>query len=140
MIRLKAGLACLASVAACFAYNHFRSQLPGWWRENGGGVPYVVFWITFVFFLLPKRRYILPISVGATIATCLLEVLQLWKPPWLTEIRSTTLGAALLGSTFVWSDIPPYLIGGVVGYGVIVALTRKRKRPTPSSPPSDRPR
>lgn len=127
MIRLKAALVCLGAVGVCFAYNHYRSQLPDWWRENGGGIPYVVFWITFLFFLLPKRRYILPISVSATLVTCLLEVLQLWKPPWLTQIRSTTLGAALLGSGFVWDDIPPYFIGGFVGYLILIGMMRGEK-------------
>ncbi len=129
MIRLKAALVCLVTVGVCFAYNHYRSQLPDWWRENGGGIPYVVFWITILFFLLPKRRYILPISISATLVTCLLEVLQLWKPPWLTQIRSTTLGAALLGSGFVWHDIPPYFMGGLVGYLILLAMVRGKTTP-----------
>lgn len=124
MIRLKAALACLGAVGACFVYDHYRSQLPDWWRENGGGIPYVVFWITFLFFLLPKRRYILPMCISATLVTCLLEVMQLWKPPWLTQIRSTKLGAALLGSGFVWDDIPPYFIGGFVGYLILFVMVR----------------
>jgi hypothetical protein len=124
--RIKAGLVCLAVVASCFAYHFTRSRLPDWWRENGGGIPYVVFWITFLFVLLPKRRTILPISVFATAMTCLLEVLQLWKPPWLTQLRSTTFGAALLGSGFVWADIPPYLLGGFVGYWLLRATVARR--------------
>jgi uncharacterized protein DUF2809 len=132
VIRVKAALACLATVATCFAYNHYRGQLPDWWRENGGGIPYVVFWITFLFFFLPKRRYVLPISISATLLTCLLEFMQLWKPPWLTQFRSTTFGAALLGSGFVWKDIPPYLIGGLVGYWILIALVRNQRPERPN--------
>jgi len=48
--------------------------------------------------------------------SCAAEFLQLWQVGWLNEIRSTTLGAALLGSSFTWADIPPYFIGGGLGY------------------------
>jgi len=52
--------------------------------------------------LLPDPCLLLRIAVVVTLATCGLELLQLWQPPWLTEIRSTKFGAALLGTTFVF--------------------------------------
>ena len=48
--------------------------------------------------------------------TCALEVTQLWHPPFLDAIRSTFLGAALIGSTFVWMDFPYYLAGALFGF------------------------
>ena len=119
-----AGLICLASVVACLAYAYWRSQLPDWWRGNGGGIPYVIFWITLGFVVFPYRRSVLPICISVTLLTCLLEFLQLVKTQWLTQFRETRFGAALLGSQFVWSDIPPYFIGGVLGYFMLTVAIR----------------
>lgn len=80
-----------------------------------------MFFIAFFCTLIPNPRYLLPIAAIVTLGTCGLEFLQLWQPAWLTEIRSTKFGAALLGTTFVWNDIPPYFIGGVAGY-ILMAL------------------
>jgi hypothetical protein len=118
--RTKAVVVCALLVLVCLAYDHWRAVLPPWWRDHGGGIPYVLFWITAWFVLIPRRGAVLPICVGVTVATCLLEVLQLWQPGWLMEFRGTRFGAAWLGSGFTLADIPPYLIGGVLGYGLLV--------------------
>lgn len=113
---------CACSVAACLAYAYFRNGLPGWWRGCGGGIPYVVFWITFWFVFFPYRRCIEPICIFAVSSTCLLETLQLLNPDWLMQIRATRFGAALLGSGFDWRDFPPYIIGGLFGYSVLIGV------------------
>ena len=129
-----AGLICLAMVALCLAYHFNRPSLPDWWRASGGGVPYVMFWVSFWFVFFPRTRYVLAIAILCTLFTCGLEVLQLWQPPWLTAFRSTTFGAALLGSGFLWNDIPPYFIGGVLGWLMLHAALRWM--PEPNSLPS----
>ena len=130
--RLVAALICGATVVACLAYAYFRDQLPTWWRGYGGGIPYVFFWVAFWFVIFPFRRCILPICIFATFFTCLLEFLQLWKPEWLVRIRSTRLGAALLGSGFDWNDFLPYFIGGAIGYLVLMVADRScRNRKSP---------
>jgi hypothetical protein len=129
--RALAIVVCAVWIIACLAYAYFRESLPDWWRGYGGGIPYVVFWITFWFVFFPYRRCILAICLFAVSFTCLLEVLQLWKPDWLTRFRSTRLGAALLGSGFDWNDFLPYFIGGVIGYLVlkgVESLDRSRFR------------
>ena len=122
--RAVAVVICVASAMACLVYDHLRSGLPDWWRGHGGGVPYVVFWIAFCFVIFPFRRSVLPIAVFVTTFTCILEFMQLWKPPWLMELRATRLGAALLGSGFTWHDFPPYFIGGVIGYLMLMLVCR----------------
>ena len=119
-----AGLICLAMVALCLAYHFNRPSLPDWWRASGGGVPYVLFWVSFWFVFFPRARHVLAIAILCTLFTCGLEVLQLWHPPWLTAFRSTVFGAALLGSGFVWNDIPPYFIGGLLGWLMLHAALR----------------
>ena len=116
-------LACSVSVVWCLAYAGFRSQLSNdWIRQNGGGVPYTVFWILFVAVFWPSKRLVLRICVLVVLAVCGLEFFQLYNPEPLASFRQTRFGAALLGSTFVWSDIPPYFIGGLVGWLVLRAL------------------
>lgn len=122
--RLVSGIACVATVVVLLLYARFRASLPGWLKANGGGVPYVVFWILLWFTICPKRRFIVPICVGCVLMTCLLEFGQLWNPEPLAGFRKTKVGAAWLGSTFVWDDFPPYFIGGAVGYFVLLLLTR----------------
>jgi len=121
---LPALLLCLASVGICLAYSHWRSELPSWWKQNGGGIPYVVFWVLFWFMLFPYRRCVLPICVFATSFTCLLEFFQLWQPAWLMQVRATKFGAALLGSGFTWDDFPPYFLGGFFGYVILFFVTQ----------------
>ena len=116
-------VACLASVVWCLAYGGFRSQLSNdWIRQNGGGVPYTVFWVLFVAIFWPSRRLALRISVIVVLAICGLEFFQLYNPEPLATFRRTRFGAALLGNVFVWSDIPPYFIGGLVGWVVLKSL------------------
>ncbi|MCP4099464.1 MAG: DUF2809 domain-containing protein [Planctomycetaceae bacterium] len=109
-------LICISAACLCLAYAFFRTDLPGWWRRSGGGIPYTLFFVTFLFALSPKFSQ-LELCAGIAIGwSCAAEFLQLWQVGWLNEIRSTALGAALLGSSFTWSDIPPYFIGGGFGY------------------------
>lgn len=133
--RALAALICIVSAIVCFTYALLRSGLPDWWRENGGGIPYVVFWVAFWFTILPYRRCLLPICVFATTITCLLEFMQLWKPETLTRIRATSFGAGLLGSGFTWSDFPPYFLGGLVGYLILTLVARSRSQRTGEASP-----
>ena len=64
------------------------------------------------------------ISLAVLAATCALEFLQLWHPVWLERIRSTFIGRCLLGTTFGWSDFPPYFLGAVIGWALLRILKR----------------
>jgi hypothetical protein len=102
--------------ALCFCYAEFRHQLQGWWQSHGGGVPYVLFFIFLIYTIIPKVGWALRICALVVLVTCGLEVLQLWNPELLATFRKTRFGAALLGTTFVWNDFPPYFIGGAIGW------------------------
>lgn len=105
---------------------------PGrWWFNNyGAGLLYEVFWILVVFLFVPGRRYVRRIPVYVFAVTCALEVLQLWHPWFLQEIRSHFLGRALIGTSFVWWDFPHYAIGSIVGWMVIEGIVRLAERGT----------
>jgi hypothetical protein len=121
---------CLVSVLFCFLFDFLRPNLSPWWKQAGGGVPYVLFWILLWFVALPNRKSILPICIGVTLFTCLLEFLQLLNPGPLAAFRQTKLGAAWLGSQFSWADLPPYFIGAGVGFILLhlLFITRSVKQ------------
>lgn len=58
---------------------------------------------------LPKQ-----IAVFSLLFCYAIEVSQLYQAPWINDIRSTTLGALVLGSGFLWSDLLAYSLGVMV--------------------------
>lgn len=120
---------CGLSVITLLCYAKYRQMLPDWWAANAGGVPYVVFWATFCFALWPRRSNVNRIVLWVLFVTCLLELGQLWNPAPLSAIRSTRIGAALIGSSFHWNDFPPYFIGALVSWLMLrrIGLTQGRQ-------------
>jgi hypothetical protein len=51
------------------------------------------------------------IAVFSLLFCYAIEVSQLYQAPWINAIRSNTLGALVLGSGFLWSDLLAYAIG-----------------------------
>ena len=92
---------------------------PGrWWVNDWGpaSVAYEVFFMLLAFLVIPRPKAITPIAVSVCLATCVLEFLQLWRPPWLTAVRSTFIGKGILGTTFSWWDLPAYAVGCLIGW------------------------
>jgi len=91
---------------------------PGaWWFNNyGAGVVYEIFWCLLLFLIWLKKENTTKIAICVFVVTCMLEVLQLWHPVFLQTIRSTFLGAALIGTSFVWWDFPHYALGSLLGW------------------------
>ena len=100
-----------------------------WFNEYGGGVLYEVFWSLVVFFFAPKKKYAITIAVAVLLITCILETLQLWQPLFLQQARSSFLGRTLLGTTFVWWDFPHYVLGCLIGWLCMRAISKKSHEP-----------
>ncbi|AHJ98557.1 hypothetical protein Hsw_2962 [Hymenobacter swuensis DY53] len=58
------------------------------------------------------------VAAGALSFAVLIEISQLWQPPWLLAVRGTTLGGLVLGHGFLWSDLLCYAAGVATGYVV----------------------
>jgi hypothetical protein len=99
-----------------FLFKSYSGPAAWWFNDYGAGVFYEVFWCLVVFFLLPNKKYTTHIAAGVFAVTCVLEILQLWQLSLLQQLRVTFLGAALLGTTFVWWDFPHYLLGSLIGW------------------------
>ena len=113
-------LAALLIGAVAF-WLRFSAPIGPEWRDRSGGVAYVVFWIFVVACLAPPMK---PwrATIIVVLITCGLEFAQLWHPAWLESIRGTFLGRSILGTTFGWSDFPPYFAGGVLGWMLLSGL------------------
>jgi hypothetical protein len=102
-----------------------------WWVNNwASSIAYEIFFISLVFFFWPRPDRIGRIAVGVCLATCGLEFLQLWKSSWLEAVRSTFVGQSLLGSTFVWWDLPAYPLGCLLGWLLLRTLVDSLVSPT----------
>lgn len=55
---------------------------------------------------LPKQ-----VAIFSLLFCFAIELSQLYQAPWINAIRSNTLGALVLGSGFLWSDLLAYTIG-----------------------------
>jgi hypothetical protein len=113
-----------------FLFKNYSGPAAWWFNNYGAGLLYEVFWCLFVFFFLPNKKHTTHIAASVFVITCLLEILQLCQPPFLQQLRSTFLGAALLGTTFVWWDFPHYLLGCLLGWLWMRALAKGFIQPT----------
>jgi hypothetical protein len=85
-----------------------------WVRYYFAGAVYVIIWCLFFFLFWPSRMNVIRVPIVVFTVTCALEFLQLWRPDFLQAFRSTLVGAALIGTSFVWLQFPFYVLGAVV--------------------------
>ncbi len=100
------------------------------WHSHGGAIAYTLFWICLGQFIRPRTSP-LGTALGVFIATCAIELLQLWQPPWLQALRSTLPGRLVLGTTFLWEDFPPYVVGCFLGWLLIKWLRSQTSKSMP---------
>jgi hypothetical protein len=106
-------------------YTKFYSGPAHIWVNNSlGGFFYEIFWVLLFSILLPKVRPVI-IAMAVFFATCTLEFLQLWHPPFLQILRSNFIGRTILGNSFNLMDFPYYIAGSLTGY-LILKIIKKR--------------
>jgi hypothetical protein len=93
----------------------FSPSLPAVVADVLGSLAYEIFWVLLVVGLWP-RVSLKGAAVGVCCATCGIEFLQLWHPPFLEALRQTLPGRLVLGNSFRWADFPPYFIGSGLGW------------------------
>ena len=74
-------------------------------------------WATLVFWLLAtvwRRASAAGLAALAIAISFAVEVSQLFHAGWIDSIRATTIGALVLGSGFLWSDFPCYVVGATL--------------------------
>ena len=102
-----------------FLFKFYSGPGRWWFNDYGAGLLYEIFWILIVFFFFPTNKSARNTPLWVFTITSLLEILQLWHPGFLENIRSYFLGKALIGTTFGWWDFPHYAIGCLIGWSWI---------------------
>ena len=72
--------------------------------------------VFFIIGFLFQTKNSLKVALVSVFICYLIEFLQLYQAEWINAVRSSTLGALVLGSGFLWSDIICYTFGGITGY------------------------
>ena len=122
--RTRTILSLVVLVPTGFGLKLYAGPLSGWVNDSFAGAAYVCFWCLVLFVAWPRQRAVAPIVIGVLAATCGLELLQLWHPPFLQAVRSTFLGRALIGTTFVPADFLYYVLGSGIAWAWLLLLTR----------------
>lgn len=80
-----------------------------------------VLWATmfyFIFRFLFIRKTLFNNAI-MTITWCfVIEFSQLYQADWINAVRATTIGALVLGSGFLWTDLVCYIIGVGLGFAI----------------------
>jgi hypothetical protein len=116
LVRKRILLSLLAITPLGFLFKVYAGPGHQWFNNSAAGMLYVIFWCLVPFFLWPRKRSATRIAVVVLAATSMLEVLQLWHPWLLEQVRATFLGRALVGTTFSWGDFAYYLLGCALGW------------------------
>ncbi len=116
-VHTRVALSLLVVTPLGLVFKFYSGPGNGWFNNYGAGVLYEIFWILLAFLFFHSKRSANVIPIHVFIITCILEFLQLWHPPFLKMIRSSFLGSAIIGTTFVWWDFPHYILGCLIGWG-----------------------
>jgi hypothetical protein len=105
----------LVIVPVGFYSKFYTGPAASWVNNSLSGVFYEIFWCLLIFLFGGEGKPWI-IAASVLVATCLLEFLQLWHPPFLEFMRSYFIGRAVLGTSFAWSDFPYYFLGCGIGW------------------------
>ena len=112
--RLLALAAAAATIALGLASRRFADQLPDFVATYAGDT----LWALLVYLLATAcapSTTILRRAIGAALLAYAVEASQLYRADWIDAIRDTRLGALVLGSGFLWSDLICYSVGIAIG-------------------------
>jgi len=116
----------IATLLGFWMWRYYRGWAEYWVRFYVSGAVYEIIWCLFFFFFWPRKAYFVRIPVIVFISTCILEFLQLWKAEFLQSFRATLVGAALIGTDFVWLQFPFYVLGSAVSIALLALLAHKK--------------
>jgi hypothetical protein len=75
----------------------------------------MVYFIVRLLFIKKPLKFVITASLLFCYA---IEFSQLYRAPWIDNIRHTVIGGLILGETFLWGDMLSYTVGA--GIGILV--------------------
>jgi hypothetical protein len=102
----------LASITICagLASRRYPAFFPAFIARYAGDT----LWAAMMFWILAlgwRRSSTHGLAVGAIVVAIAVECSQLYHAAWIDSIRRTGIGALVLGSDFLWSDLVCYAVG-----------------------------
>jgi hypothetical protein len=104
-------------------------RFPEWQPEFVARFAGDALWAAMVFWILgliAPRRSTSALAAWAVGIACAVEVSQLYRAPWIDGVRSTTVGALVLGQGFLWSDLACYAVGVGLAAALEAAMRSRR--------------
>lgn len=104
-------------LAGLLSRSHLAKHLPAFIATYAGDTLWALALFLFIGFLRPGIRTTTAalLTVGIAFAV---EFSQLYQADWINAIRQSRIGVCLLGNRFVWSDLPCYVVGCLMGMTV----------------------
>jgi glycopeptide antibiotics resistance protein len=118
--------AVIITMAAGLASRRFGELLPDFVHEHFGDA----LWAAMIYFgvrmvwINRSREWAMIVSLMFSWA---IECSQIIQTPWLNELRSTVLGALILGRGFLVMDLLRYAVGILFVYGIDRYFLRNKK-------------
>ena len=81
----------------------------------------VYFIIRFIFIRKPVKLLV----TGSLLFCYAIEFSQLYKAPWINDLRQTLFGRLVLGAGFLWSDLLCYTVGVGIGIWIDMSLNKR---------------
>jgi glycopeptide antibiotics resistance protein len=105
----------LALITLGISSRVFSKTLPGFVSSHFGDM----LWASMVYFgfrvLLKKRNLLISVCLSL-IFSFTIEFSQLYQAEWINAIRSTVLGALILGKGFLLIDLVRYVVGIAISF------------------------
>lgn len=118
--------AAIATIALGLASRRFGAVLPEFVAAYAGDT----LWALLVYLLatvLAPSAAIAQRALAALAFAFAIEASQLYHAPWIDGLRATRLGALVLGSGFLWSDLACYTAGIALGACAEALFTRRAR-------------
>lgn len=71
----------------------------------------VYFMVRFIFTTKPEKF----VAIVSLLFCYAIEFSQLYKAPWINNLRHSLFGRLVLGDTFLWTDLVCYTVGVAIG-------------------------
>jgi hypothetical protein len=101
----------------------FNYLLPNFINTYLGDAIWAAMIYTMMAFVFAKKTS-KQVAVYSLLFCYAIEISQLYQATWINSIRNTVLGALVLGSGFLWSDLLAYALG--VGLAFIIEIKFKQ--------------
>lgn len=123
-VRVKALIASMALVALGLASRRHAAALPDFIALYAGDTLWALLVYTLLTLACPRAA--IPTRAMSALAFAFaIEASQLYRAPWIDALRASRLGALVLGSGFLWSDLACYTAGIACGAAVEALATRR---------------